>query len=256
MYLSPLHFLTCRGEAKVQVSFLRTDFRSHSIWDIWQKKKKKKKKRERKHERKHDNQHNSTPNTVSCRPSAPKIPDGEKVDFDVSRPEATTQRISADVESFCWADLLFSVHVACRTSRRNVRTRTWLSCRPSSMPTLSAGRRRRRSWSPSRTGLWVFSQIQRGFYAKRVSNSSSVFDSVFPVVLQEKRRAERAEQQRVRAEKEKERQARREVRGFYSLTSGDVTHQLFISLSERIWSWFISLMSVCNQITLICSRAL
>ena len=63
-----------------------------------------------------------------------------------------------------------------------------------------------------------------------------MFNSVFPVVLQEKRRAERAEQQRVRAEKEKERQARREVRGFYSLTSGDVTHQLFISLSERIWS--------------------
>lgn len=31
-------------------------------------------------------------------------------------------------------------------------------------------------------------------------------------MFQEKRRAERAEQQRVRAEKEKERQARREVR--------------------------------------------
>lgn len=46
-----------------------------------------------------------------------------------------------------------------------------------------------------------------------------MFDAVFPVVLQEKRRAERAEQQRVRAEKEKERQARREVRGFHSLTS-------------------------------------
>lgn len=39
-------------------------------------------------------------------------------------------------------------------------------------------------------------------------------DAVFAAVLQEKRRAERAEQQRVRAEKEKERQARREVRGF------------------------------------------
>ncbi|XP_042369873.1 troponin T, fast skeletal muscle isoforms-like, partial [Plectropomus leopardus] len=35
-------------------------------------------------------------------------------------------------------------------------------------------------------------------------------DDVFAAILQEKRRAERAEQQRVRAEKEKERQARRE----------------------------------------------
>lgn len=37
---------------------------------------------------------------------------------------------------------------------------------------------------------------------------------MFGAALQEKRRAERAEQQRVRAEKEKERQARREVGGF------------------------------------------
>lgn len=37
---------------------------------------------------------------------------------------------------------------------------------------------------------------------------------MFGTALQEKRRAERAEQQRVRAEKEKERQARREVGGF------------------------------------------
>lgn len=34
-----------------------------------------------------------------------------------------------------------------------------------------------------------------------------------PITLQEKRRAERAEQQRVRSEKDKERQARREVSG-------------------------------------------
>lgn len=36
---------------------------------------------------------------------------------------------------------------------------------------------------------------------------------MFGAAPQEKRRAERAEQQRVRAEKEKERQARREVGG-------------------------------------------
>lgn len=41
-------------------------------------------------------------------------------------------------------------------------------------------------------------------------------DNTLAAVLQEKRRAERAEQQRIRAEKEKERQARREV-GHYSL---------------------------------------
>lgn len=39
----------------------------------------------------------------------------------------------------------------------------------------------------------------------------------FAPVLQEKRRAERAEQQRVRAEKEKERQARREVCYFQTM---------------------------------------
>lgn len=46
-----------------------------------------------------------------------------------------------------------------------------------------------------------------------------IFVSVLPgswLVSQEKRRAERAEQQRVRAEKDKERQARREVRAFTS----------------------------------------
>lgn len=42
-----------------------------------------------------------------------------------------------------------------RTSRRNVRTRIWSSCRPWSMLTSSAGRRRRRNWSPWRTGSWV-----------------------------------------------------------------------------------------------------
>lgn len=36
-------------------------------------------------------------------------------------------------------------------------------------------------------------------------------ENVFSVSEQEKRRAERAEQQRIRAEKDKERQARREV---------------------------------------------
>lgn len=43
---------------------------------------------------------------------------------------------------------------------------------------------------------------------------NTVCDDAFAAVLQEKRRAERAEQQRIRAEKDKERQARREVCGF------------------------------------------
>lgn len=56
--------------------------------------------------------------------------------------------------------------------------------------------------------------------------------SAFAVVLQEKRRAERAEQQRVRAEKDKERQARREVRSFI------FTHMTLkpdILISHSLW---------------------
>lgn len=47
------------------------------------------------------------------------------------------------------------------------------------------------------------------------------------LLSQEKRRAERAEQQRVRAEKEKERQARREVRAFTSAP--------FLKMSRRCY---------------------
>lgn len=44
-----------------------------------------------------------------------------------------------------------------RTSRRNAKTKTWLSCSPSLMLTLSAGRRRKRSSLHSKKELWVFS---------------------------------------------------------------------------------------------------
>lgn len=56
--------------------------------------------------------------------------------------------------------------------------------------------------------------------------------SAFAVAPQEKRRAERAEQQRVRAEKDKERQARREVRSFI------FTHMILkpdILISHSLW---------------------
>lgn len=44
---------------------------------------------------------------VFHRPSAPKIPDGEKVDFDVSRPEVVTVEDSGDAECFCLAECCF-----------------------------------------------------------------------------------------------------------------------------------------------------
>lgn len=44
-----------------------------------------------------------------------------------------------------------------RTSRRNAKTKTWLSCSPSLMLTLSAGRRRKRSSLHSKKELWAFS---------------------------------------------------------------------------------------------------
>lgn len=44
-----------------------------------------------------------------------------------------------------------------RTSRRNAKTKTWLSCSPWSMLTLSAGRRRKKSSLHSKNELWDFS---------------------------------------------------------------------------------------------------
>uniref|UniRef100_A0A3B3TK69 Troponin T type 3a (skeletal, fast) n=1 Tax=Poecilia latipinna TaxID=48699 RepID=A0A3B3TK69_9TELE len=120
MYSSPLHFLTCRGEAKVQVSFL--------LWscDHWP-------------------QNN---NNNKKRPSAPKIPDGEKVDFD----DIQKKRQNKDLMEL---QALIDAHFECRK--------------------------------------------------KEEEELIALKERI------EKRRAERAEQQRVRAEKDKERQARREV---------------------------------------------
>lgn len=88
--------------------------------------------------------------------TAPKIPDGEKVDFDVSHfiacfllrndnHLAQTWHISNDF----WP--LFGG----RTSTGSVRRRTCLSCSLSLKPTLSRGRKRKRSSLLLWTELWV-----------------------------------------------------------------------------------------------------
>lgn len=141
-----------------------------------------------------------------------------------------------------------------RTSRRNVRTKTWLSCSRWSTLTSSAGRRRRRNSLVSKKELWDFTQTKNLQYTSKPAlvflycmhyfhgdfkdNSSPRYVEINPQKLklelhfckwqkalqhcvlilrfQEKRRHERAEQQRIRSEKDKERQARREVR-FHNL---------------------------------------
>lgn len=42
-----------------------------------------------------------------------------------------------------------------RTSKRKGRTKTWLNCRPWLTATLKPEERKRKSWLPSRRGLWV-----------------------------------------------------------------------------------------------------
>lgn len=60
-------------------------------------------------------------------------------------------------------------------------------------------------------------------------------------VWQEKRRAERAEQQRVRAEKEKERQARREV---WPFSSAGLNYNNTPSFHGNIWKKSFQLLNV------------
>lgn len=77
------------------------------------------------------------------RPSAPKIPDGEKVDFDV--------KVNVSLGAFktyiamYFVSKIVSCVSECRTFRRNVRTRTLLSCSASSMLISSIGRKKKRS---------------------------------------------------------------------------------------------------------------
>lgn len=104
------------------------------------------------------------------RPSAPKIPEGEKVDFDVSWITTWNHEWKCRSWIFClmsgaMAEEMMmhlsitstSVSHCDRTSRRNAKTKTWLSCSPWSMLTLSAGRRRRKSSLRSKNELWDFS---------------------------------------------------------------------------------------------------
>lgn len=79
--------------------------------------------------------------------SVPKLPDGEKVDFDVSKVSFRRNPFGSE----CLTRWISGG----RTSTGSVRRRTWLSCSLWSKLTSSRGRRKRRSSSLSLTGSWV-----------------------------------------------------------------------------------------------------
>lgn len=144
--------------------------------------------------------------------AAPKIPDGDKVDFDVSRLQSNKSfkkvRMSKHQLSLCGFFFLFFLFLpmAGHPQEASGERPVWAAVadRGSLHPEEERGGRAHRpcqqncAFYPGRE-FWHLWHFQR-----RLQNR--------PCVLQEKRRAERAEQQRVRAEREKDRQARMAVR--------------------------------------------
>lgn len=148
MHSSPLHFLTCRGEAKVQVSSFLCSLTSNDSC--------------RRLNRSYLGKKDKESFQLVCR-----YTQNPHALLQAHRPKNPRRwesglwcKSACGVEEILFIYGCFfaqlnaaSVDPPRRTSRRNVRTRIWWSCRPWSMLTLSTGRRRRRSWSPSRRGL-------------------------------------------------------------------------------------------------------
>lgn len=147
--------------------------------------------------------------TASCRPTAPKIPDGEKVDFDVSTRRFTDKPGHKELNDAAVPP-------------------------PTGHPEETSEQGSDRAAGPDRCSLRVQEEggggadcpkgqdcewITPTYKSKGSLNLCLRVTWIWWLFSQEKRRAERAEQQRVRAEKDKERQARREVRLFCKSSS-------------------------------------